>query len=179
MAKMSDQAINGNGTAPNVRGFSTAIAEASVPSAVATITDYAGLAAEGVDGIHAYMQSEVSVLLGVDSYRHSARLFNAQYNDLTGLEALIARSAQTLATSFIGDPPSSGNRANVQDYYLHAGVDENRGDSVAAMWPALELVRDVYTRAKQGEVVLTWIALWDLYAALRSGAYIRGAVKLA
>ena len=178
LAKMSDQAINGDGTAPNVRGLSAAIAQAAVPMDVFTISDYAGLAASGVDGIHAYMQSEVSVLLGVASYRHAAKLFNTNYNDLTGLEALISRSAQTIATAFISPPPDSGARQDVQDFFLHAGTEEMRGDSVAAVWPALELVRDVYSRAKQGEVILTWIALWDMYAALRAGAYIRGAVKV-
>ena len=178
LAKMSDQTINGDGTTPNVRGLAAAITQAAVPMDVFTISDYAGLAASGVDGIHAYMQSEVSVLLGVASYRHAAKLFNTNNNDLTGLEALISRSAQTIATAFISAPPDSGAREDTQDFYLHAGTEEMRGDSVAAVWPALELVRDVYSRAKQGEVILTWIALWDLYAALRTGAYIRGAVKV-
>ena len=39
-----------------------------------------------------------------------------------------------------------------------------RGDSVAAVWPTLEIIRDIYTQASQG-VTLTWVSLWDAYAA--------------
>ena len=46
-----------------------------------------------------------------------------------------------------------------------------RGDSVAAMWPTLEVIRDHYTKAGEGGVVLTWITLWDAAIAFRSDAY--------
>ena len=49
-----------------------------------------------------------------------------------------------------------------------------RGDSVAAMWPTLEVIRDIYTKASQG-TVLTWVTLWDARTALRAAAYkVRG-----
>ena len=47
-----------------------------------------------------------------------------------------------------------------------------RGDSVAAMWPTLEVIRDIYSKASQG-VLLTWVALWDAKTAFRSAAYQR------
>ena len=53
-----------------------------------------------------------------------------------------------------------------------------RGDSVAAVWPTLEVIRDIYTQASVG-VVLTWVALWDLEAAFRAGAYKRVAFQVA
>ena len=56
---------------------------------------------------------------------------------------------------------------------------EMRGDSVAAMWPALELIRDIYTKAGEGQVILTWTALWDAETAYRPGAYQRVKFKLA
>ena len=52
-----------------------------------------------------------------------------------------------------------------------------RGDSVAAMWPTLEVIRDIYSQASQG-VVLTWVALWDTRVAFRSAAYYRRAFKI-
>ena len=45
------------------------------------------------------------------------------------------------------------------------------------MWPTLEVIRDIYTKASQG-VVLTWVALWDAKVAFRSAAYYRQAFKL-
>ena len=52
-----------------------------------------------------------------------------------------------------------------------------RGDSIAAMWPTLEVIRDIYSQASQG-VVLTWVALWDASVAFRSDAYERVAFKI-
>ena len=52
-----------------------------------------------------------------------------------------------------------------------------RGDSVAAVWPTLEVIRDIYTKASEGGVVLTWVALWDLQTAFRSAAYKRVAFR--
>ena len=45
-----------------------------------------------------------------------------------------------------------------------------RGDSIAAVWPTLEVIRDIYSQASTG-VVLTWVGLWDLQAAFRMTAY--------
>ena len=53
-----------------------------------------------------------------------------------------------------------------------------RGDSVAAIWPTLEVIRDPYTQASQG-VVLTWVTLWDAQTAFRADAYQRVAFQLA
>ena len=52
-----------------------------------------------------------------------------------------------------------------------------RGDSVAALWPTLEVVRDQYTKASQG-VVLTWITLWDAKVAFRAAAYKAVAIQV-
>ena len=49
---------------------------------------------------------------------------------------------------------------------------------VAAMWPTLEVIRDIYSKASQG-VVLTWVALWDAHTAFRSAAYYRAAFQIA
>ena len=61
-----------------------------------------------------------------------------------------------------------------QSAILHAagpnGGGIMRGDSVAAMWPVLEVIRDPYSKASQG-VVLTWVGLWDAAVAFRSAAY--------
>ena len=98
----------------------------------------------------------------------------------SGAEALERRSASSQASSYIPAAPNQGARENVQDgNILHAGDDPMRGDSIAAMWPALELIRDPFTKAGDGEVVLTWISLWDAYMAFRQAAYKRVAFKLA
>ena len=179
MAKMSNQVINGDGSGVNVKGFLTAITEPTVPGSESGYAAYAAVGAQGVDGIHAELESEVCVLLGVASYKHAAKITG---NDEFATDALRRRVKMALTTSYLPAPPSSGNKANSQDCLIHSrGSDsaEMRGDSVAAMWPALELIRDIYTKAGEGQVILTWTALWDAETAYRSGAYQRVKFKLA
>lgn len=182
-AKMSDQLLNGdptvNGKAADVTGFYKRLAGPDNPGAVATFADYAGLHAQAVDGIHAVREGEVSSVIGVASYKHAASVYQAGSGE-SGAEALQRRSGGCQASSFVPAPPDSGNGANVQNGdILHAGVDAMRGDSIAAMWPTLEVIRDIYSQAATGGVVLTWITLWDAYVAFRSAAYKRVAFKLA
>ena len=174
-AKMSDLALNGDEStnAQDPDGFYRKIAAPGDPAAEAKYADYAGTPAQAVDGIHASMETEVSCVIGVASYRHAAQVYQAGSGE-SGTEALLKRSMMCMASSFVPAPPASG----IQDgNIVHAagpngGGPDMRADSVAAIWPTLEVVRDIYSKASQG-VVLTWISLWDLEAVFRAGAYKR------
>ena len=54
-----------------------------------------------------------------------------------------------------------------------------RGDSIAAVWPTLEIIRDIYSASFARRVVLTWITLWDAETAFRAAAYRRVAFQIA
>ena len=182
---MNDLTLNGNeGTnAHEPDGFLTVLTAPTAPTAAATYADYAGSHAAGVDGIHASAEREVSSVIGVATYRHAAGVFQSGSGE-SGSEALARRSARCMASSFVPAPPASGDGANIQGGNVYHAAGPNggggmqRGDSVAAVWPTLEVIRDPYSKASQG-VVLTWVALWDLQAAFRSAAYKRVAFKLA
>ena len=173
-SKMSNEVINGDGTGAKVTGLLTRLAAPGDPAAESTFSDYAGAHAQAVDGIHATRETEVSSVFGVDVYQHAAMVFQAGSGE-SGTEAMMRRSAGCQASSYVPNAAANISKGNI----LHAGRDAMRGDSIAAMWPALELIRDIYTRADQGGVVLTWISLWDAYTAFRAAAYKRVAFKLA
>ena len=183
-AKMSELAMTGDEdtNAQEPDGFYQKLTQPDVPSAVATYADYAGSHAGAVDGIHATMETEVGSVVGVASYQHAATVYQSGSGE-SGSEALKRRSMTCMASPYITAPADSGARANVQDCIFHAagpngGGAMMRGDSCAAVWPTLEVIRDIYSQASQG-VVLTWVALWDLEAAFRSAAYKRIAFKVA
>ena len=145
MAKMSNQVINGDGTGVNVKGFLTALTAPDVPGSESGYAAYAAVGAKGVDGIHAELESEVCVLLGVASYQHAAQISG---NEEFATDALRRRVKMALTTSYLPAPPDAGANKDSQDCLIHSrGSDsgEMRGDSVAAMWPALELIR-IYTQ---------------------------------
>ena len=179
-AKMSDLILNGDeATNPQEpSGFLTKISAPTAPSAVAAYSDYAGSHAQSVDGIHASVEQEVSSVIGVASYRHAASVYDGGSGE-SGTEALMKRGMSCVASSFI--PAPSGDVQNGNIYHAagpNGGGASLRGDSIAAMWPTLEIVRDIYSQASVG-VVLTWVTLWDAETAFRAAAYRRVAFQLA
>ena len=173
-SKMSDIIINGpaptNANPQNIEGFISELT-ATDDTTEATAARYGMLHAEGVNGIHATMETEVSSVIGDETYRHAAGVYITGSGE-SGSELLRRRSGGCMASTYIAD------KANMlQNAILHASGPNGgamRGDSVAAMWPTLEIVRDIYSKASQG-IVLTWVTLWDAKVALRANAYkLRG-----
>ena len=172
---MSRQVLTGDGTAPNVTGILTRLAAPTpAPTVEAGFSDYAASAAQAVDGLHASGEGEVMALWGVDTYKHAAGVVLTSGNGTSALAALRSRARGVMASSYIAAPTN-----DVQDAIYHAGADTMRGDSIAAVWPALELIRDPYSGAASGTVRLTSITLWDCYTAFRAAAYQRQSFKLA
>ena len=179
-SQMSNLIING--VAPtdpnpqNVQGFLATIAAPGDAAATATFAAYAGAHAGSIDGIHAEMETEVSSVIGTDVYQHAATVYQAGSGE-SGSEALARRSMTCRASSYIPDANAGQSKANLFHLAGQNGGGVMRGDSVAAVWPTLEVIRDIYTKASQG-VVLTWVALWDAKVAFRSDAYARLAFKI-
>lgn len=175
-SRMASEIINGDGAGARITGFLTRIAAPGDPAATSAYADYAGSHAGAVDGIHAGMETEVSSVIGVASYTHAATVYQAGSGE-SGSEALRRRSMRCVASSYVPAPTGANNIAKGNIFHA-AGPNGGamRGDSIAAVWPTLEIVRDVYTQASQG-VVLTWVTLWDAYTAFRPDAYERIAFR--
>ena len=178
-SKMSDILINSS--APNtqnpqrIEGFLTKLVGTDLSAAEATAADYGRLHANGVDGIHAARETEVMSIVGDETYVHAAGVYITGSGE-SGSELLMRRSGGCYASTYI--PDASGMK---QSAILHAAGPNGgamRGDSVAAMWPTLEVVRDIYSQASQG-VVLTWVALWDAHVAFRADAYAQIDIQIA
>lgn len=179
-SSMSNQIVNGdtpdNTNPQHVEGFLNAITAPGDAGAIATFEDYAGSHAAGVDGIHAESEKEVTSVVGVDVYRHAATVYQAGSGE-SGSEALMRRSMGCRASSYVPAAASGQSKGNIFHLAGPNGGGVMRGDSVACMWPSLEIVRDIYSKASQG-VVLTWVALWDAKVAFRTAAYQRVAFKI-
>ena len=177
-AKMSDIIING--TAPNaqnpqrIEGFLTRLTSADLSAAEAEAADYGRLHSLGVDGIHAGTETEVMSVIGDDTYRHAAGVYITGSGE-SGSELLRRRSGGCVASTYIPNIVSTKQFAILHSAGPNGGA--MRGDSVAAMWPTLEVIRDIYSQASQG-VVLTWVALWDAHTAFRADAYKQIAVQV-
>ncbi len=179
-AKMSDLILNGD-EATNAQepdGFLTTIAAPTDPAAEAVFADYAGAHALAVDGVHASAEGEVGSVVGVATYQHAASVYQMGSGE-SGSEALKRRSMGCMASSFVPAPTGVTKLQNGNIFHAggpNGGGADMRGDSVAAIWPTLEIVRDIYSQASVG-VVLTWISLWDCQTAFRAAAYKRVAFR--
>lgn len=171
-ANMEQQIVNG--TAPDdnnpqrIEGFIAKLSGMDLATGQATAADYGKLHALAVDGIHASTEGEVMSVIGDETYKHAAGVYITGSGE-SGSELLKRRSGGCMASTYI--PAISSKK---QSAILHAAGSNGggimRGDSVAAVWPTLEVIRDIYSKASQG-VVLTWVTLWDAVVAFRSAAY--------
>ncbi len=163
-------------TAANVEGFISELGTATdlVASGVAAATDYGKFHALAVDGIHAMNERQVRSVIGEETYQQAAGVYISGSGE-SGSELLARRSGGCIASTYI--PAEASNK---QSAILHAAGPNGgrmRGDSVAAMWPTLEIIRDIYSQASQG-VLLTWVSLWDAKVAFRSSAYKHIAITI-
>ena len=178
-SKMNDRIINGvaptNSNPQYVRGFLNKIGAATdLSSAEAAAGDYGRLHALGVDGVHASMETEVTSVIGDETYQHAAGVYLTG-SAVSGSELLRTRSGGCAASTYI--PAKASQKQSAILHAAGANGGAMRGDSVAAVWPTLEIIRDIYSNASVG-VTLTWVALWDAEVAFRSDAYEHIAINI-
>lgn len=159
--------IAGTGTDPEVVGFlataNAALTDPTNPTAEAIFSDYASARAGRVDGKYSMSEDDVKIVVGKETYKHASAIFQSG-SGMSALQRLMARvSAHVTA-------PAS----NIQK----AIACRTPGRAVAPMWPAIELIRDIYTAANKGEVVITAAALWN-FKILDAAAYELLEFKLA
>ena len=164
---LDGQIVNGNGTAPNVNGFLSELTGPSNPSAVTTWNDYLGAFTGEVDGINAYEMSDLRSVIGKATFGYVETLFRTGATDngprASACEYVKSRTGGQMVSSRIPAPAS-----NIQTGIIAKTSYPGR-NAVAPIWRALELVRDPYTRAAQGEVALTAIMLWNFKIVRETG----------
>ena len=78
-----DQAIGGDGTAPNVNGLINQLTDPTNPTAIANFAAFLASAAGAIDGLWASMLTEVGIVSNPDVYKLSAQVFRANSADLS------------------------------------------------------------------------------------------------
>ena len=70
-----NQAINGNGTSPNVEGLIDQLTDPTNPTVVAAFDDFVAAFADSIDGLWASTPREVSIVANVAAFKLSAKTF--------------------------------------------------------------------------------------------------------
>ena len=170
-AELDDQTIN---SASNPTGFFAALSDPSKPSKVADFGAYAQAGASGVDGKHANSLGEVRMLVGPQTYSHAGGLV------ASGTAQTAAAHLQEVTGGFQASDhvPAMDATSKTQQAILYRSGAMADADSLVALWEGLEIIRDPYSGASQGEVRITAISLFD-FAVLRAAAYSKLAFKIA
>ena len=79
---LDNQAINGDGQAPNISGLIGQLTDPADPTAVATFDAYLKSFSDQIEGLWAARLMDVSIVANVDAYKLSATKFRDNANDL-------------------------------------------------------------------------------------------------
>ena len=80
-AALDDQAINGDGNAPNLTGIFQRLTDpTAAPTAISDFNAYAAAHAGGVDGLWASTIRDVMIICGPETYQHASRVFQTAAN---------------------------------------------------------------------------------------------------
>lgn len=166
--EMDKQVLTGNGDSPNVGGFLAAVAKgglaAASASAVATFATFATALASGVDGKYAATEETVRMLLGVATYHFAAGLFQ-QRGEIAATQHVRNSGGGLMASAQI---PAVA--AKKQDGVLSRAAGGL--EAVAPVWEGLTLIRDEVTKATEGQIAVTAVALWG-FKIIRKDSFAR------
>lgn len=143
-----------DGVAPNPSGFLDTTSDAKVltapddPTAVGDFAAYASARSKLVDGRYAMDASSVRVVCGAATYQHASELYQAG-SGASAIEKFGPRVSAHI--------PDKDGTSNIQ----LAVASRSVGRAVAPMWPSISLIRDIFTGASKGEIVITATAMWN------------------
>ena len=190
--QLDDQAINGNGTAPNLAGIFQALADpTTATSAVATFDDFVAAFAGGVDGLWANTVKDVTIVAGVEAYRLSASTFRDPASGTAGGRGDRAFSdyAMTMyggwtTNTRMPDPATFMSVDNVQQAILYRMGRSMMGGAgamrtaVCPHWNIID-IDDIYSGSAQGERYFTMHVLLGDIIIVQPNAYAQVAFQVA
>ena len=138
------------------------------PTAPANATTAAEFLADlysGVDGVYAGSVGEVRVLYGPETYAFAGGLVVVANHPETVIDKVSRIAGGVLVTDNAG--AYAGNR---QEGLIVKGAAQR--NCVGALWSGVQIIRDDVTRARQGEVRVHVIGMWD-FAVVRTAGYVR------
>ena len=170
--KLDALALNGQAavtdTSPAVEGIISTLTDPTDPTDVAAWDDYYGLYASRVDGMRSMDGSNVRLLVNADTFKHAVGLQVTTSGELLRRELPAGRFRASANM-----PATASTIATLLSYTASARVG-----FVQPVWRGISLIRDVYSKASEGQVALTAIMLTGA-AMVDAGQYGRHEVKIA
>ena len=181
---LDDQAINGDGNAPNLAGMFSRLTDPTAPTAVADFDAFAAAHAGGVDGLWANTIKDVSIVAGPATYVLASRVFQTAANYKGELSA--AAYAMANAGGFWTNKrmPDADATDNIQQAILYRKGRSMMGGAgamrtaVCPHWNEIS-IDDIYSGSAQGERYFTMHVLLGDVILVQPDAYAQVAFKIA
>ena len=187
--QLDDQAINGNGSAPNLAGIFNRLTDpAAAPTAVADFDAFVAAFAAGIDGLWANTVQDVAVVCGVETYRLSAQTFRdiatADLGAVAFSDYAMAKYGGWWTNSRMPDAATFLSVDNVQAAILYRKGRSMEGGSmgmrtaVCPHWGEIS-IDDVYSGSASAERYFTMHVLLGDVIVVQPDAYAQVAFQVA
>ena len=189
-AELDNQFINGNGTAPNLRGILAALADPTAASDVLTFDSGIITAAGLVDGLWAEELGQVRQIVGVDTFRKMAVTFQPGKLVSNGTAPANSVGAATDGPMSLADwlkANTDGLRTNLRmpapATNVQAGIAFRTGragmrTAVSPHWGRISIT-DVYSGATKAQTTVALHILVGDVIVVQPGAYAQTSYKVA
>lgn len=170
--QLDNQILNGDGTGANLDGLFNELTDPTAPGAgdhtfQAWLTRIVGY----VDGLYAVDSTGLRLLVGMETYRTFAATLRGA--DTTTTFAAFAASQTSGVRSTRRIAAATGK---VQQAVVRRGMEA--GICMAPVWMGVEFIRDPYTGAQKGEIVITATTLLGGLAFTRPDAFAQTSFRL-
>ena len=187
--QLDDQAINGDGQAPNLSGMFQALTDpTAAPTAIADFDTFVGTFAGAIDGLWANTVGDVAIVAGVETYRLSAQTFRdiatADLGDMAFSDYAMAKYGGWWTNARMPDPATFLTVANTQQAILYRKGRSMMGGSggmrtaVCPHWGEVS-IDDVYSGSARAERYFTMHVLLGDVILVQPDAYAQVAFQVA
>ena len=160
---VEEQILNGDGSAPNITGLLQRLTDPTPAGTKDLPGTYVKTVAGSLDGIHGYTLGDLRTLAGKATYQAMA----SGYFDATAVSVASYLDAHTGGVRMSDRIPDVAS--NVQPGIIRLGMRPMC--AVSVVWGGVTLIRDIYSGAGKGEIIVTALQLIGDVHVLRDGSF--------
>ena len=165
-AELDNQLLNGAGSSNDLNGLISRLTAASAPTTgLETWSDLLEKQASGVDGLWAATLKDIGILMGVDSYRLAASVFQSSDAEQSALSYMTAAGESVMTNSRM-----PAKASHIQKGILVRKGRPNMTTAVSPTWGSVQ-IDDQYSGALKGERYLSVAVLVGDLTIVQPGAY--------
>ena len=159
---VEEQILNGDGQAPNINGLLKRLTTPDEAMEKNTPGSYVSTVAGSLDGVHGYTLGDLRTLAGKQTYQAMA----SGYFDATAVSVASYLDTYTGGVRMSDRIPVA---SNAQPGIVRLGMRPMC--VVSVVWGGVTLIRDIYSGAASGEIVVTALQLIGDVHVLRDGSF--------